>query len=173
MTDVLLEVVGLKALARAGWVRAGISDPESVAAHSWGIAWLVLVLLPEELDLERALAYAALHDLPEVRTGDVTPHDAVAAVKKHEREGEAMRALCASLGDRGATLLDLWRRYEEQADEESHFVRQLDRLDMAIQAVAYERTSPAPLREFVESAARDIHHPTLLPILAELRRRLR
>ncbi len=171
MTDVLLEVVGLKALARAGWVRAGIAAPESVAAHSWGIAWLVLVLLPAELDLRRALAYAALHDLPEVRTGDLTPHDAVAA-EKHEREGKVMRELCAPLGERGAKLLDLWQRYEEQADEEARFVRQLDRLDMAIQAVVYARATRTPLREFVDSAARDVTHPALLPILAELRRRL-
>ncbi|MFT5458801.1 MAG: putative hydrolase of HD superfamily, partial [Myxococcota bacterium] len=68
MIDALVETMALKALRRAGWVRAGVTSPESVAAHSWGVAWLVLVLLPRELNRERALTYALLHDLPEVRT---------------------------------------------------------------------------------------------------------
>ena len=49
----LLEALSLKDLARAGWVRAGVQHPESVAAHSWGVAWLVLALCPAELDRGR------------------------------------------------------------------------------------------------------------------------
>ena len=75
MKDTILEVLGLKALPRTGWERKGVPAPESVAAHSWGVSWLVLVLLPPSLDLRRALTYAVLHDLPEVRAGDWTPHD--------------------------------------------------------------------------------------------------
>ena len=48
MIDVLLEALRLKRLKRAGWVRKGVPDPESVAGHSWGVSWLVLVLLPAD-----------------------------------------------------------------------------------------------------------------------------
>ena len=132
----LLEVLTLKALDRTGWVRHGIPKPESVAAHSWGVAWLALILLPAELDLQRALTYAVLHDLAEVRTGDITPHDGVSRDDKAAREESAMFELCRGL-PRGAALLEAWRAYEAQADAESQFVRQLDRLDMALQAVRY------------------------------------
>ena len=44
--DAVAETLALKAVDRAGWVRRGVTRPESVAAHSWGIAWLVLLLLP-------------------------------------------------------------------------------------------------------------------------------
>src|SRR5262245_31586095 len=85
--DLLLEALRLKALRRAGWVRVGVPAPvESVADHSWGVAWLVLALLPEGLDRGKALAYAVLHDLPEVRTGDVTPMDRVPKEEKARRE---------------------------------------------------------------------------------------
>ena len=72
MTERLLEALGLKALPRTGWVRTGVPAPESVAAHSWGVSWLVLVLLPPHLDRHLALAYAVLHDLPDV--SEMIPH---------------------------------------------------------------------------------------------------
>ena len=33
--DALIQALGLKSVLRAGWVRAGVKQPESVAAHSW------------------------------------------------------------------------------------------------------------------------------------------
>lgn len=170
MIDPLVEALGLKALPRAGWVRRGVPHPESVAAHSWGVAWLVLVLLPEDLELQRALTYAVLHDLPEVHTGDVTPHDGLDATTKAAREHVAMAELCAQL-PRGAALLATWEAYEAQADPEARFVRQLDRLDMALQAAAYSERS-GHLLEFVDSAATAISDPNLVALLARLRERL-
>ncbi len=167
LVDALVEAVALKRVTRAGWVRHGIPAPESVAAHSWGVAWLVTALLPPEMDLGRALSYAVLHDLAEVRTGDITPHDGVSASSKAEREDAAMAALTAALP---AHLLATWRAYEAQRDEEARFVRQLDRLDMAIQAVAYRELGD--LREFMRSAAAVIDHPALVPLLHELSSRL-
>lgn len=171
MIDALLEVAGLKALVRAGWARRGIADPESVAAHSWGVGWLVLVLLPSDLDRERALSYAVLHDLPEVRTGDLMPSDGVSTEDKHARERAAMQAICARLPG-GAALLATWEAYEAQQDPEARFVRQLDRLDMAIQAVAYEGSSSERLDEFLDSADAVIEHPALREVLEQLRARL-
>jgi len=47
-------------------------------------------------------------------------------------------------------------------------VRQLDRLDMALQAVAYQEEHDTNLSEFLDSAAKTIDHPALVPILQEL-----
>ena len=161
----LLECLGLKRLPRTGWVRCGVPHPESVAAHSWGVAWLVLMLLPAELDRGRALTYALLHDLPEVRVGDLTPHDGVDPTTKHRREDAAMASLLASRPE----LVSTWRAYEAQADDEARFVKQLDRLDMALQAVWYQRAEGISLDEFLTSAAKVIDHPVLVPVLEALR----
>lgn len=168
--DALLEAARLKAVARAGWLRRGLADVESVAAHSWGVAWLVTALLPDGLDLGRALSYAVLHDLAEVRVGDLTPHDGVAADDKARREDAAMRALVDGVAW-GPRMLATWRAYEAQADAEARFVRELDRLDMAIQAVVYAEASGRDLTEFLDSAGQVIAHPRLVPILAALRTR--
>ena len=163
--DLLLEVLGLKALPRAGWVRKAVPDPESVAAHSWGVAWLVLVLLPPELDRARALTYAVLHDLPEVRAGDTTPFDGVSKAEKHERESAAAHDLLSARPE----LLDIWHAYERQADPEARFVRELDRLDMALQAARYRQEGTKGLEEFLDAAEGFIRHPRLVAILKALR----
>lgn len=146
--EILDEALGLKALPRAGWVRAGVPTPESVAAHSWGVAWLALVLCPPELDLRRVLAIAVLHDLPEVRAGDITPHDGLSRADKHSREHGAAVALFEGRPD----LLALWEDYAHRSSPEARFVHALDKLDMALQAQRYQRESSLNLQEFLASA---------------------
>lgn len=147
---VLLEALALKDLPRSGWVRAGVSQPESVAAHSWGVAFLALVLMPPELDRARVLEIALLHDLAEVRVGDITPHDAVDAGEKSRAEREALSALLAPLG-RGDVLFERWLEYEVGSTAEGRFVKACDKLDMALQAERYAEQG-LDLSEFVRSA---------------------
>ena len=167
--DVLIEALRLKSLPRAGWERRGVERPESVASHSWGVAWLVLALAPSDLDRGRALAYATLHDLAEVRTGDLTPADGVPPDVKARRERAAFADIARHAG--APALLDLWDAYEAKADRESRFVRELDRLDMALQALAYRRAGAQGMREFLESADAAIADPALRPLVDAIRAR--
>jgi len=75
----------------------------------------------------------------------------------------------ASLLTSRPELVSTWRAYEAQADDEARFVKQLDRLDMALQAVWYQRTEGSSLDEFLTSAAKVIDHPALVPVLDALR----
>ena len=157
------DALALKDVLRQGWVDRGHPAPESVAAHSWGVAWLVLALLPADLDRERALVYAVIHDLAEAWIGDLTPRDGVPAAEKHAREAEAMRELATSLGR--PDLLQQWLDYEAQVDPEARFVKQLDRLDMALQAHRYrDQLDPT---EFYASAASAITDPRLRALLPD------
>jgi putative hydrolases of HD superfamily len=147
----LREVLALKSLPRAGWRRAGVEEVESVAAHSWGVAWLVLALCPEGVDRGRALALAVLHDLAEVRVGDITPHDDVTPERKHELEQEALRELVAPFAA-AEELEQLWLELELASTAEGRFVRACDRLDMALQAQHYQESQGVDTSEFVHSA---------------------
>ena len=122
LREALLEALRLKELPRTGWVRAGVPEPESVAAHSWGVAWLVLVLCPRHIELDRALAMAVVHDLAEVRAGDLTPHDGVSAQDKSLAERRALGGMLQGL-PRSGQLHGLWEEYEARRTIEARVVR--------------------------------------------------
>lgn len=165
---VLLDALALKALPRAGWLRVGVESPESVAAHSWGVAWLVLALHPPTIDLQRALSLAVIHDLPEVFAGDITPHDAISPADKHQREADALQKLLSPLPDpsRVASLTALWHEYTDGLTPEARFVKACDKLDMALQAASYQAHYPhLSLREFIDSALQSLSDPLLRALL--------
>ena len=143
MRDQLKEILSLKNVLRAGWVRAGIPSPESVAAHSWGMSMLALKLAPKELDLARVLSLCIVHDIPEVRVGDLTPHDDTST--KAADELKAMTEMAPE-------WVALFEEYEQGKTPEAKFVKQLDKLDMALQAERYQDEYGLSLGEFIESA---------------------
>jgi putative hydrolase of HD superfamily len=155
------EMLALKKIPRAGWLRVGIDDPESVAAHSWGVCWLVLALCPEDIDQGHALRLAVIHDAPEVRVGDITPYDGVSRKEKAIRETAAASDMFRSRPD----LIALLDEYQAQETPEARFVHQLDRLDMAFQALRYGRDTGVDTTEFLQSARRAIQPPALLKAL--------
>lgn len=134
----------LKHLARAGWKRVGIEDPESVASHSWGISVLISLLSPPHLNKLRMYEMALAHDMPEVITGDITPHDNISSAEKKEREKTAAQNILP------LPLYNAWLEYEENTTLEAQFVHMLDKLDMALQAQIYAKTHNTD--EFIVSA---------------------
>jgi len=156
----------LKKLRRAGWLRAGIEDPESVAAHTWGVCWLALALCPEDINQGHVLRLAVIHDCPEVRVGDITPYDGVSRTEKARRETAAAADMFRSRPD----LMALLDEYQAQETPAARFVHQLDRLDMAFQALRYARETGADTSEFLGSARKAIHHPALLEALNDAER---
>ena len=157
MRDELKEILGLKDVLRAGWVRAGIESPESVAAHSWGMSMLALKIAPKELDLARVLSLCIVHDIPEVRVGDLTPHDDTS--NKAQDELRAMTEMAPE-------WVGLFEEYEQGQTPEAKFVKQLDKLDMALQAEIYQTKFGISLDEFIESARLRIEDEVLKSLLS-------
>ena len=156
MRDQLKEILSLKNVLRTGWVRAGIPSPESVAAHSWGMSMLALKLAPKELDLARVLSLCIVHDIPEVRVGDLTPHDDTST--KAADELKAMTEMAPE-------WVALFEEYEQGKTPEAKFVKQLDKLDMALQAEIYQSKFGISLDEFIESARLRIEDEVLKNLL--------
>ena len=145
--------LGLKDVLRQGWVNAGVPTPESVAAHSWGMAVLALKLCPKELNLEHVLKLCLVHDLPEVVVGDLTPDD------DRTTKAEDERAAMEQLAPEWVALFD---EYEGQSSPEAVFVRSLDKLDMALQADVYADQTGIDLSSFVDSARKTLGDHDLL-----------
>ena len=156
MRESLIEILGLKEVLRSGWVRNGISNPESVAAHSWGMAILALKLTPKDLDLVKVISLCLVHDIPEVRVGDLTPHDDCS--NKAKDESRAMKELAPE-------WFALFEEYELGESEEAKFVKQLDKLDMGLQAMIYESKQGLDLSEFKQSALSKITNSELSSLI--------
>src|SRR2546423_2139719 len=72
----LIELQRLKRLERTGWTLRGLPNgTESVAAHSFGVSVTAMLLADEiksrglDVDIERVLKMALLHDWAETRVG--------------------------------------------------------------------------------------------------------
>ena len=159
----------LKTVKRAGWQRCGVEACESVADHTFGVALLALIL-PNAAGLsvnrDRCVALALVHDLAESIVGDITPHDNVAAEEKSRRERLAMKQLCDELGNR--ELLELWEEFEAADTPEAKLVRDLDLIEMALQAKRYRLggvLDSESAEQFIESARTRLRSPQLGPTL--------
>ena len=129
----------LKDLERAGWVLRGVKLPESVADHTFGTALLCLLYADEAgVDLERSVTIALVHDLAEALTGDVVaradPEDReISEAEKAAAERLAMQRLPGS-----EAVIEHWLEYEDRSTREATFVRDMNLIDMCLQALRYE-----------------------------------
>ena len=145
--DAVCAAYELKDERRTGWQLRGVDDPESVAAHSWGVAYLVVAFgdrFRDELpgvDLDRALRLAVVHDVAEALTGDVaTRADETADPIDREAKAAAEREAMATLADPlPARIADAFATYEARETPEAVLVKECDLLDTCVQAVVYER----------------------------------
>jgi putative hydrolase of HD superfamily len=175
LLDLFIEAGNLKKLPRTGWLLRGVSNPESIADHSYRVALITLFLADElrakgvEIDVERALKIAVLHDLAEARLTDI-PLTAQYYLDKSKAEKKAAMELFIKTPN-PREYFRLWREYEEGLSLEGRLVKFADKLEMLIQAYEYERAGFADLDEFwgtVEKLKESEFYPHLHDIVEEL-----
>jgi putative hydrolases of HD superfamily len=170
--EAYFEFAQLKQLYRQGWLRRGVPPErcESVAEHTFSMALLAMLIVDAYypgLDSLKVLRMALLHDCGEIYAGDIVPADQVDAQEKHRRERAAVEQVLGKLPN-GPTHIALWQEYEEGASAEARFVKQIDRLDMGLQATIYERQGLIDASEFMASVRAALTAPELQAILHEL-----
>uniref|UniRef100_A0A183BHY9 5'-deoxynucleotidase HDDC2 n=1 Tax=Globodera pallida TaxID=36090 RepID=A0A183BHY9_GLOPA len=146
----------LKHLKRTGWVLVGISEPETVASHMYRMATLAMTLSAHRADLnvDKCIRMALVHDVGEAIIGDITPHCGVSSEEKFRREKKAVETISNWLPETvGNEWKTLWTEYEAGRSSEAKAVKQLDKLDMLAQAFSYEEKLSIDLSEFVEATA--------------------
>jgi len=172
LIETYFQFTQLKQLYRQGWLKRGvpIGRCESVAEHTLGVAVLAMLLADSafpELDPLKVLRLALLHDFGEIDAGDFTPVDGVSAEEKHYLEKESVLNALSSLPN-GTDYLAIWEEYEKAQSPEARFVRQVDRLEMGLQAVIYEMQGLLETDEFLQSASRAQQSEPLQAVIAEL-----
>ncbi|MHB8603182.1 MAG: HD domain-containing protein [Nitrosotalea sp.] len=170
--DFFYLVSELKKVPRKGWKsKVGIEHPESVADHSYGTAIMAMVFSDTyNLDTGKILKMALLHDLAESITGDFMP-DEISKENKRLAENDAMKEILAKLPENIASKYqNIWDEYTQANTKESVLLHEVDKLEMAVQAVKYssEGFSNEKLGVFIESAKKEIKSKELLDILYTL-----
>ncbi len=168
--DWLREVQLLKRIPRTGWFRVGVERPESVADHTFAMTLLVWKLAREagDVDVDRCVKMALLHDVHEVRLGDLpTP------AKRHltpEALLAAERDIAAEQWADDAEARSLVEEFLTGETPEARLVKAVDHLEFLLQADEYRREGRPLPRVMLERARNGAawQHPLTRPHVVRL-----
>lgn len=166
--DFLATAQRLKDTHRSG--RTGAGAPEGVAAHSWGVC-LLAVLLERDLaplDVGRLLKLCILHDLGEAISGDVPAPEQRPGHDRIRRERADLHTLTANLPpDLRDELRTLWDEYATGATREARLAKGIDKLETMMQHIG---GAQAPGFDFLWNLGYARDRTDADPVLAALRR---
>jgi len=193
----LIEVGKLKRLPRRGWVINQIKNPESIAEHIFRSAIMgwILGYKKGDINIEKLIKIALIHDLCEIYAGDITPYDSVLpkrkkklsalmktwprfsdserreqAIKKYKKENKALKKLISKLPPKFKKEINkLWLDYEKKLTPEGRFFHQADRMENFLQAYEYwKKYKNPPLGPWWLWAREFFDDPTLLEFMKVL-----
>lgn len=159
----------LKRTEREGWKHFGIEEPESVADHSFRAAFMALVFGKKfDLDGFKLVKLLLVHDLAESEIGDITPNDPITDQEKFTREKEAIEGISRSFDD-NIKIAELWREFESGDTREAIIARDIDRLEIILQALEYEEEYPEKdLSEFFAEAKSELESKVIRKLLQKI-----
>ena len=163
------KVYKLKKLVRKGWTFHNILNPESVAEHSFGVIALALVYCKQknDFDINKVIKIAIIHDLGEAIIGDITPHDNISLKQKRILEININKKIFKQVDDSGE-FVELWIDCQDGRTKEGKLVKELDKLEMALQAYHYEKDNKINKEEFFNSTAQALESEELIEVLKKI-----
>jgi putative hydrolase of HD superfamily len=149
LLDLFLELQILDKIPRSGYMLRGVADPESVTEHSWHVLFLVWTLGAriDGLDVARAVEIALVHDLAELRIGDL-PRTANRYFPEGAKKTAEMAAMEDVLGPLSGRALGLYEEYQQGTTPEARLVKACDKLQLMLKVAVYERWGTGALSEF-------------------------
>jgi putative hydrolases of HD superfamily len=153
-------VIRLKSVKRAGWVsKVGISNAESVSDHTYSMCTMGMILSDIfGMDTERITKMILIHDLAESIIGDYMPNKITREKKRIEERKAMSYILCKIPSVVRSDYEKIWQEYQSNKTPVARFVHQLDKLEMAIQAIDYANQGypQKTLLQFFGSAKRSL-----------------
>ncbi|MFH0961860.1 MAG: HD domain-containing protein [archaeon] len=166
----------LKQIGRRGWTLRGIETPETVADHSYMTALLALYYGEKfKLDVGKVVGLALLHDINEVETGELVG-DKFKPVKEKEKIANGSEAVGKVVSGLDAKFRKeyaaLWKEENTRGTPEASIARDLNKLELAFQALNYElRGHPGErFEDMWEHARESVRDKRLKAVLSKLER---
>ncbi|KAI5967733.1 hypothetical protein CANMA_002913 [Candida margitis] len=137
-------VSSLKFQKRTGWLDHGVPplDTESIADHMYRMSIISMVAPPANVNKDKCVKIAIVHDIAESLVGDITPFAGISKAEKHRREEETIHYLHDVIKpynpDFAKELVELWFDYEEIRTTEARYVKDIDKFEMISTAYEYE-----------------------------------
>lgn len=131
----------LKDKIRSGWKVWNIERErvESVAEHVYGTCILAIAIDSEfklNVNLNKVIMMLVLHEIEEIKIGDLTPFDKVTKEEKRRIGKIAVEEVLSTLSDK-IKYIELIEEYEEMKTKESIFCKMCDKLEANIQCKKY------------------------------------
>ncbi|CUM65476.1 uncharacterized protein PRCAT00003120001 [Priceomyces carsonii] len=135
----------LKTQRRTGWVDRGIPSEkvESISDHMYRMSIISMAIPRQDINLDKCVKIAVVHDIAESLVGDITPFGGVTKAEKHRRELATIHYLASLIEPYNShfskEIVDLWLDYEEIRCVEARYVKDIDKFEMIQQAWDYEQ----------------------------------
>lgn len=129
ITEFLLELDALKRVNRRSYVTQ-TTRLENSAEHSWHLAmacWSIAELFQLDVNHEKLLKLALVHDLGEIDAGDTFLYDSSRS-EAHIEEREGIARLQAHGGNGIDNLLEVWDEQETGSSPETELLKAIDRI---------------------------------------------
>ena len=136
--------ISLKEKIRSGWLQWNIESEriESVAEHIYGTIMLAISLHSElyndeNLDIDKVIKMLAIHEIEEIKIGDITPFDNITDEEKRKIGKIAVSEICNVL-ELGNDYIDVIEEFEKVETKEAKFARMCDKLEANLQSKKYD-----------------------------------
>ena len=131
----------LKDKIRSGWKVWNIDRQrvESVAEHIYGTCILAISIDSQfklGIDLYKVIIMLVLHEIEEIKIGDLTPFDKVTKEEKRKIGKQAVEEVLITL-DKKVQYIELIEEFENMKTNESRFAKMCDKLEADIQCKLY------------------------------------
>lgn len=170
--DFFKNSANLKNIPRQGWIdKLSISNPESVSDHSYSMAIMCMIISDlRNLNSEKILKMALLHDLAESIIGDFTPEQ-IGKEKKKKLENNAFEKIVKNLPEQiKSKYLEIWFEYQDNTSPEAKLIHQIDKLEMVLQAKIYQKNGydKEKIESFFNSAKKEISDSKLKELFIQI-----
>lgn len=127
---------------------------ESISDHMYRMAMISMLAPPSlaaRIDMAKCMKMCLIHDMAESLVGDITPVDGVSKPEKSRREASTMDFLTQGLlgnvddGKVGSDIRAIWQEYEDSETLESLYVHDIDKMELLLQMVEYEKRGKGKL----------------------------
>ncbi|WP_071131165.1 HD domain-containing protein [Enterococcus timonensis] len=132
--DFLQLVEPLKKTLRTAWDHDG--RQETTAEHSWRLALMTACFLPQfpEVDGQKALVMALIHDLAESVTGDISAASLPDKKMKDQEENQVFEQITNALPlEMQKKFREIFAEYQTNSSPEAHLIKALDKAETILQ----------------------------------------